>query len=155
MAASEIAVIRSPHRVVVGVDGSTPSLLALQWALDYASATNSDVDVVVAWEWPTSVVWSAPFPSDFDPGMSAQQMLDGLIEHERGTPGSGHRRSGRRRRPRDRLGIGIRWCRSARGRPKGTRGAGRSSLGLGQRALRHPCALSGPRLPKRSAKRQP
>ena len=29
------------------------------------------------------VAWSAPFPSDFDPGMNAQQMLDGLIEHER------------------------------------------------------------------------
>jgi len=83
MTASEITIARNPQRVVVGVDGSPASLQALQWALDYASATNSHVDVVVAWEWPTSLAWSAPFPSDFDPDMSAQQMLDHLLEHQR------------------------------------------------------------------------
>ena len=30
-----------------------------------------------------SLAWSAPFPSDFDPDTSAQQMLDHLIEQQR------------------------------------------------------------------------
>ena len=34
------------------------------------SRDQSHVEVVVAWEWPTSLAWSAPFPSDFDPDMS-------------------------------------------------------------------------------------
>ena len=83
MAVSEVTSVQNSHRVVVGVDGSPASLQALQWALGYASATNSLVDVVVAWEWPTSLAWSAPFPSDYDPDMNAQQMLDDLIEHQR------------------------------------------------------------------------
>ncbi len=83
MTTSEDTSVRSPQRVVVGVDGSPASLQALQWALGYAAATSSRVEVVVAWEWPSSLAWSAPFPSDFDPDTSAQQMLDHLIEQQR------------------------------------------------------------------------
>jgi nucleotide-binding universal stress UspA family protein len=67
----------------VGVDGSAASLNALQWALDYASATHSRIEVIAAWEWPTTLAWSGPFPSDFDPDMSAEQMLDRLMRQER------------------------------------------------------------------------
>lgn len=72
-----------PPRVVVGVDGSPASLDALQWAVEYASATQSLVDVVAAWEWPTSLAWSAPFPAEFDPNTSAEQMLSQVIARER------------------------------------------------------------------------
>ena len=83
MTTSEARPTDSPPRLVVGVDGSSASLKGLHWALDYASATQSKVDVVIAWDWPASLAWSGPFPSDFDPNMSAQQMLDLLITRER------------------------------------------------------------------------
>ena len=83
MTSSEIESNLALHRVVVGVDGSPPSFRALQWALGYASATKSPVDVVVAWEWPASLAWSAPFPSNFDPNSSAEQMLDHLVAQKR------------------------------------------------------------------------
>lgn len=83
MTTSEAPSTHTPPRVVVGVGGSSASLKALQWALDYASATHSQIDVVAAWEWPTTLARSAPFPSDFDPDMSAEQMLDHLINRKR------------------------------------------------------------------------
>ena len=52
MTTSEDTSVRSPQRVVVGVDGSPASLQALQWALGYAAATSSRVEVDMAWEWP-------------------------------------------------------------------------------------------------------
>ncbi len=69
-------------RVVVGVDGSAASLKALQWALGYASATQSRIDMVTAWEWPAALAWSGPFPSDFNPKTSAEQMLEHLMERK-------------------------------------------------------------------------
>lgn len=83
MTTSEPRPTQNTPRVVVGIDGSSSSLRALQWALGYASATRSQVDVVMAWELPTTLAWSAPIPSDFDPDMSAEQMLDHVIQRER------------------------------------------------------------------------
>jgi len=44
------------HRpiVVVGVDGSTESVDALTWALDYADSSGAIVRAVLAWQYPTS-----------------------------------------------------------------------------------------------------
>jgi nucleotide-binding universal stress UspA family protein len=83
MTTTEATLAHTPPRVVVGVDGSAASLKALQWAVDYASATQSQVDVIAVWELPTALSWSASFPSDLNPDMSAQQMLDRLIERKR------------------------------------------------------------------------
>jgi nucleotide-binding universal stress UspA family protein len=38
-----------PRRIVVGLDGSAPSLRALDWALDEARATGAAIEVVHAW----------------------------------------------------------------------------------------------------------
>jgi nucleotide-binding universal stress UspA family protein len=100
MTTSEAPSTHTPPRVVVGVDGSSASLKALQWALDYASATHSQIDVVAAWEWPTTLAWSAPFPSR--------------------AFRSGHPASGGARRPGERAGVGITWRSPPRRRAKGT-----------------------------------
>jgi nucleotide-binding universal stress UspA family protein len=40
-------------RIVVGVDGSDPSKLALRWAARIAAAEGARIDVVMAWQVPT------------------------------------------------------------------------------------------------------
>jgi len=40
-------------RVVVGVDGSDPSKLALRWAARIAAAEDAHIDAVMAWQMPT------------------------------------------------------------------------------------------------------
>jgi nucleotide-binding universal stress UspA family protein len=69
-------------RIVVGVDGSPASLQGLEWALRYASLSHSIVDVVAAWDWHVNVSL-APIAPDFAPEISAEQMLDSLIQQKR------------------------------------------------------------------------
>jgi nucleotide-binding universal stress UspA family protein len=57
----------SGGRIVVGIDGSPPSLDALAWATRQAELTAASLDVVMCWEWPTSLGWAVPVPEDFDP----------------------------------------------------------------------------------------
>ena len=40
-------------RIVVGVDGSDPSKLALRWAARIAAAEDARIEVVMAWQMPT------------------------------------------------------------------------------------------------------
>ena len=40
------------RRIVVGIDGSQPSRLALQWAMRQGELTGATVDVIHAWEMP-------------------------------------------------------------------------------------------------------
>jgi nucleotide-binding universal stress UspA family protein len=47
------------HRIVVGVDGSEPSLAALRWAIRQAKLTGACVDAVAAWRYPTGYGWGA------------------------------------------------------------------------------------------------
>ncbi len=47
---AESAVV--PARVVVGVDGSDPSLRALQWAARHATVMRVPLEVVTAWNFP-------------------------------------------------------------------------------------------------------
>jgi len=39
-------------RIVVGVDGSPPSIAALRWAVHQAEQTGTAIDAVIAWEFP-------------------------------------------------------------------------------------------------------
>lgn len=40
-------------RIVVGCDGSAESTTAVEWAADYAKATDGSLTLVNAWQWPT------------------------------------------------------------------------------------------------------
>ena len=50
---------QSNNRIVVGVDGSNSSSAALEWAGRQAEVTGSVLELVTAWEWPTT--YGAPF----------------------------------------------------------------------------------------------
>ncbi|GAA2784372.1 universal stress protein [Kitasatospora paracochleata] len=65
-----------PHerRIVVGVDGSSPSKRALRWALGQAAATGAMVEAVICWRFP-KVYGSAPASVDRELGTVAGRML--------------------------------------------------------------------------------
>jgi nucleotide-binding universal stress UspA family protein len=67
------------HRVVVGVDGSDASKLALAAAARQASLSGATLEVVSAWSWPGSTGWTLPLPDDYDPDADATAMVDGLL----------------------------------------------------------------------------
>jgi nucleotide-binding universal stress UspA family protein len=50
----------SGRRVVVGVDGSPASKVALAWAVRQAEETHASVEAVIAWHYPVTVA-GAPF----------------------------------------------------------------------------------------------
>jgi nucleotide-binding universal stress UspA family protein len=49
----------TPARIVVGVDGSEQSKLALRWAAYVARLGSATVDAVMAWDYPVTFGWSA------------------------------------------------------------------------------------------------
>jgi nucleotide-binding universal stress UspA family protein len=66
-------------RIVVGIDGSQASLDALMWAARQASLTDAVLEIVMTWEWPTSLGWAVPIPDDFDPEADVRQTLDAAV----------------------------------------------------------------------------
>jgi nucleotide-binding universal stress UspA family protein len=45
-----------PQKIVVGIDGSGSSIDAFRWAVRQAQLTGSDVQAVMAWQYPAGVV---------------------------------------------------------------------------------------------------
>ena len=66
--------------VVVGYDGSEASAAAVDWAAAQAERAGTHLDVVTAWEYPTSWGNVIPLPDDFDPAADAQALLDPVVE---------------------------------------------------------------------------
>jgi nucleotide-binding universal stress UspA family protein len=61
--------------IVVGVDGSSQSLAALEWAAEEASLKKVDLHVVVAWHIPNMFGGPIPLPENFDPVGPAEGVL--------------------------------------------------------------------------------
>ncbi len=69
-------------KIVVGVDGSEPSIEALEWAARQAGLTGATLDVVTAWafgEEPTPFGIVPPVLSEGDPLAEARIKLDELV----------------------------------------------------------------------------
>jgi nucleotide-binding universal stress UspA family protein len=61
--------------IVVGVDGSPPSLAALRWAARQAGLEQLELHIVVAWHLPSMLGWPVPLPEDFDPAQPAGKVV--------------------------------------------------------------------------------
>jgi nucleotide-binding universal stress UspA family protein len=62
MSASEASAAPHHGRIVVGVDGSPISKMALRWAINQARLTGATVDAVIAWQYPEAMhgnAWTA------------------------------------------------------------------------------------------------
>ena len=73
------------ERIVVGVDGSAPSIKALEWAIEQARRTGAKVEAVQAWEVPTmygSGMMVLPGGEEFD--NSARQSLEAAVNNALG-----------------------------------------------------------------------
>jgi nucleotide-binding universal stress UspA family protein len=64
-------------RIVVGVDGSENSLLALHWAAFLAAPIGATVDAVIAWQLPVSYGWAAP---QWDPHAEMTAVLNESVQ---------------------------------------------------------------------------
>jgi len=84
-----------PHppgaRIVVGVDGSDQSKLALSWAVRISAATGASIDAVTSWHFPVNFGWG--YVSDaWSPNDDAARCLTDSISDVFGTePPSGLR----------------------------------------------------------------
>jgi len=72
-------------RIVVGVDGSEGSKLALRWAARQAGFTGAILEVVTGWDYPAFYGWAPAIPDDIDFGHFAQRAQDDAIEEVFGT----------------------------------------------------------------------
>ncbi len=70
-------------RIVVGIDGSPSSLEALAWAARQATLTGSLLEVVMTWEWPTSLGWAVAVPDDYDPEADVRATLETALTEVR------------------------------------------------------------------------
>jgi nucleotide-binding universal stress UspA family protein len=66
-------------RVVVGVDGSPPSKLALQWAEFLATTMQASIEAVSAWHIPAALIPAAGLPDVDLQSVTAQTLHDTVV----------------------------------------------------------------------------
>ena len=64
--------------VVVGVDGSEESRLALRWAFEYSQMSGAPLEAVIAWKIPASYGWPTSY-DDVDLEKRAQETLQETV----------------------------------------------------------------------------
>lgn len=64
--------------IVVGVDGSPESRQALRWATDLAKLLGATINVVSAWQYPTTYGYAAPLP-DWNPDEQMRRVQSQVI----------------------------------------------------------------------------
>ncbi len=76
--------VTSTPRIVVGIDGSAPSLNALQWAARQAELTNATLEVIMTWDWPFAY-GRTPMLHESDPVGESRRTFEAAIskiQHE-------------------------------------------------------------------------
>jgi nucleotide-binding universal stress UspA family protein len=68
-----------PNRIVVGVDGSEPSKLALKWAADLAAGLGVHVEAISAWHTPSSFGYGY-VPDSWRPDQDAEKVLTDTVK---------------------------------------------------------------------------
>lgn len=66
-------------RIVVGIDGSSSSAAAAEWAARQAELTDSTLYAITTWHSPTSFGYPMPIPDGFDPAGEAMKVLDEAV----------------------------------------------------------------------------
>jgi len=67
-------------RIVVGVDGSAPSKVALRWAACLAASwPGAEIEAVSAWHLPSSYGWPALVPDNWNPREEAERNLRAAV----------------------------------------------------------------------------
>jgi nucleotide-binding universal stress UspA family protein len=67
------------RRIVVGVDGSKPSVDALLWARVLAGATGAELEVITSWQYPTAYGMST-WPAEWSPAQDAATLLEDTLK---------------------------------------------------------------------------
>jgi len=67
-----------PPRIVVGVDGSDGSKLALRWAQRLAENLGAHIEAVTAWQYPPTFGWPVP-TGTWTPKSDADKTLESVI----------------------------------------------------------------------------
>ena len=76
------AMVNQPdeRRIVVGVDGSEQSKLALRWAAYLADTCGATIEAVMAWEYPMSYGFSSSTVVNWDMGADYDKGLTAIID---------------------------------------------------------------------------
>lgn len=73
----------TPNRIVVGVDGSPSSQLALRWAARLAEPLSCTIEAIAVWQYPVLTPWEygilPPITEVGEPEKYAQEMLDNTL----------------------------------------------------------------------------
>ncbi len=76
--AMENQIVHAGSRIVVGVDGSPESVLALKWAQTLAGALDATITAVTAWQLET--VFGSYVVPDWDPDANARRVLKDAVQ---------------------------------------------------------------------------
>ncbi len=66
-------------RIVVGIDGSSCSSEALEWALRIAATTGATIDAVMAWSLP-AMYGVGYLPGEYDPAGDAEKIVSETVD---------------------------------------------------------------------------
>jgi nucleotide-binding universal stress UspA family protein len=83
IATTEEAALEPPasqHRIVVGIDGSSDSVRALDWAIAYAQHNGAILDIVTAWMFPMAIGYAFTTTVE-EVRQKAQNLVDEAISH--------------------------------------------------------------------------
>lgn len=68
--------IKAPGRIVVGVDGSDSSKVALQWGAQLAPLFGNTLEAIIAWDYPAMMGWEGGIPESLPMKDGSKKILE-------------------------------------------------------------------------------